>query len=123
MYRTDVTYCIFPLPFSNENDPDTYGLRPGSSTPGTSLSTDTAAAYVCYVPEGWRGNIGLLQKCSDVYNLFGKCSDDLACPGGTDGSAILSGIRNIKTLVRNASGVVVGASGVLPSHEAIAMPT
>lgn len=122
VYRTDVTYCIFPLPFSNENDPDTYGLRPGSSTPGTSLSTDTAAAYVCYVPEGWRGNIGLLQKCSDVYNLFGKCSDDLACPGGTDGSAILSGIRNIKTLVRNASGAVVGASGVLPSHEAIAMP-
>lgn len=134
VYRTDVTYCIFPLPFSNENDPDTYGLRPGSSTPGTSLSTDTAAAYVCYVPEGWRGNIGLLQKsynCSDVYNLFdetpkiGKCDfkADLACPGGTDGSAILSGIRNIKTLVRNASGVVVGASGVLPSHEAIAMPT
>lgn len=134
VYRTDVTYCIFPLPFSDENDPETYGLRPESSTPGASLTTDTAAAYVCYVPEGWRGNIGLLQKsynCNDVYNLFdgttriGKCDfrADLACPGGADGSAVLSGIRNIKTLVRNASGAVVGASGVLPSHEAIAMPT
>ncbi|MFN3611324.1 hypothetical protein [Tepidimonas sp.] len=134
VYRSDVTYCIFPLPFSDENDPETYGLRPDSSTPGASLTTDTAAAYVCYVPEGWRGNIGLLQKsynCNDVYNLFdgttriGKCDfrADLACPGETDGSAFLSGIRNIKTLVRNTSGAVVGASGVLPSHEVIAMPT
>lgn len=131
VYRTDITYCIFPLPFTSENNPDTYGLRP-TGTPITT-STDAAAAYVCYVPEGWRGNIGLLQQssnCTSRFNIFDgttkldSCNftDDLACPDGQEGSAFISGVRNIKTLVRNSSGTIIGSSGVMPSHEALDMP-
>lgn len=120
VYRTDITYCIFPLPFTNPDDPNTYGLRP-PGTPGVTLSTDTAAAYVCYVPEGWRGNIGLLEKapCGNKGNdkLCLISDDHLACPDD-----LSPGTRNIKTLVRDSNGAVIGASGVLPSHEVLPMP-
>lgn len=122
VYRTDITYCIFPLSFDNQNNPEEYGKGTGTTT------THSAAAYVCYVPEGWRGSIGLLRKCGTEYDIFDnngkKCSFDgyLACPGGQEGNAFISGVRNIKTLVRDENGNIIGSSGVLPSHETIEMP-
>lgn len=130
--RTDVTYCIFPLPFKDPDNPNTYGTRDGIST-GLTNANDSAAAYVCYVPAGWRGNIGVIQRatnCTDKYDIFDGNSKidsctftgDMACPGEQRGSALLSGVRSIKVYVRDADGKIVGASGVTPSHEQISMP-
>lgn len=129
VYRTDITFCLFPLRFTSENDVSTYGAG------GTTTSSDRAAAYKCYVPEGWTGNIGLLQRsyetgCSGKYNLFDgqtrvdSCDfrGDLACPGGNDGSANLFGVRGHKVLIVDGSGTTVGQSGVLEHHQRMLMP-
>lgn len=129
VYRTDITFCLFPLRFTSENNLSSYGAG------GNTVSTDRAAAYKCYVPEGWTGNIGLLQRsyetgCSGKYNLFdgqtrvSGCDfrGDLACPGSNDGSANLFGVRGHKVLIVNGSGAIVGQSGVLEHHQRMLMP-
>lgn len=49
---TGVGQCEFPLSYSNANDVSTYRK--------TAPPADAkAAAYVCYVPEGWAGNVAI----------------------------------------------------------------
>ncbi len=49
---TGVGQCEFPLSYSNANDVSTYRQ---TAPPDTAK----AAAYVCYVPEGWAGNVAV----------------------------------------------------------------
>ncbi len=133
VYRTDITYCLFPLKFTNQDDPKTYGSDGAGGTGQTSASADKAGAYRCYVPQGWYGDIGLFQRsynCANKYNLFdGETSVSgcdfraaLACPGIVDGSATLTGIRTHKVLIVNANNQIVGQSGVMPGHEYMLSP-
>ncbi len=118
VYRTDITYCIFPLSFSDENNPDKYGSSNGSDGGVFSSDADRAGAYVCYVPEGWSGNIGLLN-----YELIsGNNATNYACPDDENGNTIFEAARSHRVQITNSGGTVVGQSGVLKGHEGMIMP-
>lgn len=118
VYRTDITFCIYPLKFTNADDPKTYGSSNGSNEGQTSGANDSAGAYVCYVPEGWAGNVGLLdyEKGTAGNPKYYSCPDDRV------GASIVSGTRSHKVEIVNGSGVVVGQSGVLVGHQNMVMP-
>lgn len=118
VYRTDITYCLYPLSFFDQNDPSTYGSSNGTNEGQTSGTSDRAGAYVCYVPEGWAGNVGLLN-----YEL-GTAGNPkyYACPDDRVDSSVFSGARSHKVEIVNGSNVIVGQSGVLQGHQTMVMP-
>lgn len=118
VYRTDITYCLFPLAFWDQNDPSTYGSSNGTNSGQPSGASDPAGAYVCYVPEGWAGNIGLLN-----YEL-GTNGNPVyyACPDDRVDTSIFSGARSHRVEIVNGSNAIVGQSGVLSGHQKMLMP-
>lgn len=147
-YRTDVTFCLFPLKFTFADTPSTYGLD-GTGAKGVKITeAETAsnaelykaAAYTCYVPEGWYGNVGLVQNsystntsCTGQYRPFdgadkAKSSLDntncnyytyLACP--QDNVPFQTGVRAIKILYKDLGSNVVGQTGLTQGYETISM--
>lgn len=118
VYRTDITYCLFPLTFTDENDPKTYGSSNGTNSGVSSSTNDRAGAYVCYVPEGWAGNIGLLNYEAGT----GGNPDNYACPEDAFENSIFEAARSHKVEIVDTSGNIVGQSGVLSGHETMVMP-
>ncbi|NIC41503.1 hypothetical protein [Aquabacterium sp. A08] len=118
VYRTDITFCIFPLQFTEENNPLTYGMRNANDTTGGALSDpdDRAAAYTCYVPEGWAGNIGLLN-----YEVSNSNPENYACPDDQQNNSYVEAARSHKVEIVDGTGVI-GQSGVLTGHETMLMP-
>lgn len=118
VYRTDITYCLYPLAFYDQNDPATYGSSNGSNEGQASGTSDRAGAYVCYVPEGWAGNVGLLN-----YEMGTSGNPAYyACPDDRVDSSVFSGARSHKVEIVNGSNVIVGQSGVLEGHQKMLMP-
>lgn len=126
VYRTDITYCIYPLAFTNADDPKTYGTTDGNNEMQASTSSARTGAYVCYVPEGWAGNVGLLnyEKGNNGGPTYYACPDDVVESGNGNGATqtIFSGVRSHKVEIVNSSGVIVGQSGVLVGHQNMIMP-
>ncbi|WP_143895259.1 type IV pilus modification PilV family protein [Tepidimonas sediminis] len=103
-----VGYCQFPLRYGKANDPTTYEAA--------ALPTNTrSAAYVCYVPEGWYGNVGL-----DFENVPSKV---IQCPDNPDEPGMIGGLRSHKVIFSapplppTSLDKIQGQSGLLVRHE------
>lgn len=105
LLTTAVGFCQFPLKYTNANDHTTYVLDV--------LPTGTkSAAYVCFVPTGWYGNIAL-----DI-----NASKQFACPDEPDNVNLVGGTRSIKAVFSqvvppSSNDDIVGQSGILKYHE------
>lgn len=76
------TNCVLPIPlnYSDANNPETYAI----GAPATAMS----AAYICYVPEGWYGNVGI--DFTSIPNRIWACPDG-ATPGTANNPDIYGG--------------------------------
>lgn len=108
IFSSGTGFCQFPLYYGSANDPSTYRIN--------GLPSDTkSAAYICYVPEGWYGNVGI-----DFNNIPNKV---WACPDGTpDNNNLYGGFRSIKAIFSNpappqTAADIKGQSGVLTRHQ------
>lgn len=110
VYRTDITFCLYPLTFADANNPNTYG-QSGDSIGVASATNDKAGAYVCYVPEGWAGNVGILN-----YGSHHVCPEDAIDPK----KVVFVGTRTHRVLIKSGSSIV-GQSGVLLGHQNMVM--
>jgi type IV pilus assembly protein PilV len=139
-YRTDITFCRFPLKFTEQNNPLTYGKTATDNSNQFSDTNDKAAAYVCYVPEGWYGNVAIVQKsytnktdCLNQYKPFDGTDKSkstvsstqcyyypyLACP--EDNTPTQTGTRSVKILYTDIDNKVVGQTGLTTSNESSLM--
>ncbi|TSE37787.1 type IV pilus modification protein PilV [Tepidimonas fonticaldi] len=112
IFATGAAFCQFPLNYSDANNPETYVI----GAPATAMS----AAYICYVPEGWYGNVGI--DFTSVPNKIWACPDG-AAPGTANNPDIYGGFRSLKSIYSspippNVETDIKGQSGLLARHEA-----
>lgn len=91
-----VGFCKYPL---NYSDP----LSSASFTVGGTPKS-RSAGYICYVPEGWYGNI----------NVRSSVAKTFACPDDPNSPDAIGGFRSIRSLLLNGSSII-GQTGVLQS--------
>lgn len=99
-----VGHCLFPLSYTNPNDVTTY-------TAAAPANNAKAAAYICYVPEGWEGTIGI--DFLDWPNKTHACPD--LSPNNPAG--LRGGYRTHKTIFSSilpptSESHILGQSGV-----------
>ena len=104
-----VGHCLFPLSYTNPNDVNTYSAA-------VPASNATAAGYICYVPEGWGGTIGI--------DFLNWPNNTHACPdlSPNNPSGLRGGYRSHKTIFSSVfpptmESHILGQSGVRTADE------
>lgn len=110
MVTSEVGECASPLLYTDANNPFTY------SVPTVTVANNSAAGYICYLPEGWYGNLAIAY--SEDKDKDGPFSGKpfSSCP--LISSSSTDGIRSHKVLITDILGEPVGQSGIIKArHE------